>query len=192
MKRWIFLGMLLLASVSYAQNKVAIFAGGCFWCMQSDFDKLPGVLATYVGYDGGYSKNPTYKKVSAGKTRYAESIKVVYDSQKINYPALLTYFWHNIDPTVKDAQFCDKGPQYRAAIFYLNGKQKQQALASLKEVEQHIKPVYTEILPSTYFYLAEKNHQDYYKKNAVRYHYYRWNCGRDKRLKEVWGEARKK
>ncbi len=179
--------LLLLPSLVMATNQVAIFAGGCFWCMQSDFDKLPGVTKTIVGYDGGQIKNPTYDLVSSGTTQYVESIKIIYDDKKVSYPQLLTYYWHHIDPTVQNAQFCDHGTQYRSVIFYLNPKQKALAGKSKQAVEKRFKHVYTQISPSTVFYPAEAYHQDYYKKNPIRYNYYRWNCGRDQRVKQLWG-----
>lgn len=171
-----------------AASETAIFAAGCFWCAQSDFDKMPGVISTQVGYDGGTTPDPTYEQVSSGVTNYAESIKVTFDNSKISYLQVLNYFWHHIDPTVLDAQFCDHGHQYRSSIFYLNLTQKQQALASLTSIKKQLPNVYTEIVPSTHFYSAEEYHQDYYKKNPVRYHYYRFSCGRDKRVKEIWRE----
>lgn len=173
---------------AFAQNNTAIFAGGCFWCMEADFDKLPGVIQTISGYDGGQSKNPTYQQVSAGVTNYAESVKVIYNPSKLNYPDLLNYYWHHIDPTVQNAQFCDHGKQYRSAIFYLNNEQKTQALASLATIKKQLPNVYTEIVPSTEFYPAEAYHQDYYKKNPLRYKFYRTSCGRDARVKEIWQE----
>ena len=179
--------LLVFLTVSvFAANKEMIVAGGCFWCVQADFDKVPGVVKTIVGYDGGYSTNPTYEKVAMGKTHYAEAVKIIYNPDKVSYQQLLSYFWRHIDPTVKDAQFCDHGAQYRSAIFYLNASQKQQALASKESIEKLFPKVYTEVSKSTHFYPAEKYHQDYYKKNPVRYKYYRWNCGRDDRVKEVW------
>jgi len=180
--------LIFTAPLAYAQNQTAIFAGGCFWCMEADFDKVPGVIEILSGYDGGTSKNPTYQQVSSGSTRYAESVKVIFDPTKVSYPTLLDYYWHHIDPTTKDAQFCDHGKQYRTAIFYLNDAQKQQALASLQKIKQQLPVVYTEIVPSTQFYAAEDYHQNYYQKNPVRYKFYRTTCGRDARIKEVWHE----
>jgi peptide methionine sulfoxide reductase msrA/msrB len=180
--------VIMYSTLGYGSNQEAIFAGGCFWCLQADFDKLDGVVATVVGYDGGKEKDPIYQQVSAGLTGHAESVKVSYDPKKVSYQELLDYFWKNIDPTVKDEQFCDQGRQYRSAIFYLNKEQQAQAEASLKQVQQLFKPqkIYTEVVPSTHFYPAEDYHQEYYKKNPVRYKYYRWGCGRDKRLKAIW------
>lgn len=187
-KTSLFFILLFSTVTASAENKEAIFAGGCFWCLQADFDKLPGVVKTIVGYDGGQTPNPTYEQVSSGSTQYAESVKIIYDDNKINYSAILDYFWHHIDPTVKDKQFCDAGHQYRTAIFYLNNSQKQEALKSLEKIKKQFPNVYTEIISSTHFYSAETYHQDYYLKNPVRYEFYRWNCGRDARVKEVWHE----
>ncbi|MDF1655051.1 MAG: peptide-methionine (S)-S-oxide reductase MsrA [Coxiellaceae bacterium] len=177
----------LFCAFAMAKNLTAIFAGGCFWCMEADFDKVPGVVKTESGYDGGTTANPTYETVSAGATNYAEALKVIYDPSKTSYTKLLTFFWKNIDPTVKDAQFCDHGHQYRSAIFYLNPEQKKLAEQSLLPIKKKFKTVYTEVTPSTHFYPAEQYHQEYYKKNPVRYKFYRWNCGRDKRLKQLYG-----
>ncbi|PIQ43403.1 MAG: peptide-methionine (S)-S-oxide reductase [Gammaproteobacteria bacterium CG11_big_fil_rev_8_21_14_0_20_46_22] len=172
-----------------AKAATAIFAGGCFWCMQSDFDKLKGVTKTVVGYDGGTRENPNYELVSSGATRYAEAIKVTYNPRTISYAQLLTYFWRHVDPTVKNQQFCDHGSQYRTAIFYINAEQKKTAETSKQATARKLgKTVYTDITPSTHFYPAEKYHQDYYKKNPIRYKFYRWNCGRDQRLEKIWHE----
>jgi peptide-methionine (S)-S-oxide reductase len=170
----------------------ATFAGGCFWCMEPPYDSLEGVISVTVGYTGGTKKNPTYEEVSSGSTGHAESIEIVYDPSKVNYVKLLDVFWHNIDPTVKDRQFCDVGTQYRSAIFVHNDEQKRQAEESKKALAESKGlqgPVYTEIVPAGSFYPAEAYHQKYYKKNPVRYKYYRWNCGRDQRLKELWGDG---
>jgi len=167
---------------------VATFAGGCFWCVESDFDKVPGVLETISGYTGGDVANPTYEQVASGATGHAESVEVVYDPSKVSYRQLLTYFWHHVDPTVKDRQFCDYGNQYRTAIFVHGEEQRKLAEASKKEVEAELKvPIYTQIAPAGPFYRAEEYHQDFYKKNAVKYKFYRWNCGRDQRVKQIWG-----
>jgi peptide-methionine (S)-S-oxide reductase len=169
------------------KTAVATFAGGCFWCVESDFDKVKGVISTTSGYTGGHVKNPTYHQVSAGGTGHAESVEVVYDPSKVSYEELLTYFWHHIDPTVKDRQFCDVGHQYRTAIFVHNDEERKLAEASKKKVEAELKvPIYTEIDKVGPFYAAEDYHQDYYKKNPVQYHFYRWNCGRDQRIKQIW------
>jgi peptide-methionine (S)-S-oxide reductase len=167
---------------------VATFAGGCFWCVESDFDHVPGVISTTSGYTGGQVKNPTYHQVSAGGTGHAESVQVVYDPKKVSYQQLLTYFWHHIDPTVKDRQFCDVGHQYRTAIFVHDEEQRKLAEASKKKVEAELKvPIYTEVDKAGPFYPAEVYHQDYYEKNPTQYKFYRWNCGRDQRVKQIWG-----
>jgi len=174
------------------QLQKATFAGGCFWCMEHPFDELPGVVSVTSGYTGGHKKNPTYEAVSAGGTGHAEAVQVVYDPAKIGYDKLLTRFWHNIDPTVKDRQFCDTGNQYRSAIFYHNEEQRRLANQSKKALEQKKpfkEPIVTEFVAASEFYPAEEYHQHYYKKNPLRYSYYRLSCGRDKRLKELWGDA---
>jgi peptide-methionine (S)-S-oxide reductase len=177
-------------SSEQGKTATATFAGGCFWCMEPPFDKLPGVISTTSGYTGGTVKNPTYEEVSAGGTGHAESVQVVYDPSKITYAQLLDVFWHNIDPTVKDRQFCDVGNQYRTAIFYHDEEQKRLALESKQRLEKSGKlgAIYTEIVPAGPFYPAEDYHQDYYQKNPIRYKYYRWSCGRDQRLEELWGK----
>jgi peptide methionine sulfoxide reductase msrA/msrB len=175
-----------------AMPSEAIFAGGCFWCLEADFDKLPGVLSTTSGFDGGTTENPTYARVATGKTNYAEAVRVTFDSTQVHYQDLVNYFWRHVDPTVKDAQFCDKGHQYRSAIFYLNAKQKQIAEQSKHEIEKQLgRKVYTEVAPSTEFYAAEAYHQNYYVTHPIRYKYYRYRCGRDARLKSIWGEDMK-
>jgi peptide-methionine (S)-S-oxide reductase len=168
----------------------ATFAGGCFWCMEAPFDKLPGVHSVTAGYTGGTVKNPTYEQVSAGGTGHAEAVQIVYDPTKIGYDRLLEVFWHNIDPTVKDRQFCDVGHQYRSAIFTQGEEQRQLALksrAALAKSKPFAGPVLTEIAAAGPFYPAEEYHQHYYQKNPLRYKYYRTGCGRDRRLKELWG-----
>ena len=171
------------------EAKEAIFAGGCFWCVQADLAKLPGVIKTISGYDGGTSPKPTYEEVCAGKTGYAEAVKVIYDPSKLSYAVLVNYFLHHIDPTTKDAQFCDVGKQYRTAIFYLNKKQKADAETVLSYAKKQLPHMYTEVAPSTTFYPAEDYHQEYDKKNPAAYAFYRWHSGRDARVKEVWGKA---
>jgi peptide-methionine (S)-S-oxide reductase len=167
----------------------ATFAGGCFWCVESDFDKVPGVISTTSGYTGGTTVNPTYTDVGSGRTGHAESVEVVYDPAKVTYQQLLDAFWHNIDPLVKDRQFCDIGNEYRTAIFVHDEEQRRLAEESKKHVEAQLKaPVYTEIVAAGPFYPAEEYHQDYYLKNPVRYKFYRWNCGRDQRLEQIWGK----
>ncbi|WP_224958522.1 peptide-methionine (S)-S-oxide reductase MsrA [Geomonas subterranea] len=187
----ILLILALAGSSAAAQLQKATFAGGCFWCMEHPFDELPGVVSVTSGYTGGQVKNPTYEEVSAGGTGHAESVQVLYNPAKISYDKLLSRYWHNIDPTVKDRQFCDVGRQYRSAIFYHNEEQKRLALQSKQALEKSRQlkaPIQTEIVAATEFYPAEEYHQHYYKKNPLRYSYYRLSCGRDHRLKELWGD----
>ncbi len=176
---------------SNQQNQTAIFAGGCFWCMEPPFDKLDGVISTTSGYTSGDKKNPTYREVSAGNTGHTEAIQVIFDPDKISYTELLDVFWKNIDPVAIDRQFCDAGTQYRSGIYYLNESQEAAAKQSLQQLEKS-KPfegiIATEIVAASTFYPAEEYHQDYYLKNPLRYKYYRYSCGRDKRLAELWGE----
>ena len=172
-------------------HAVATVAGGCFWCMEPPYDKLPGVDATISGYIGGSKANPAYEEVSSGRTGHAEAVQVVYDPKKVTYDQLLDVFWHNVDPTVKDRQFCDSGNQYRTAIFYHDNAQRQAAEASkaaLEKSKPFAAPIVTEIVMASAFYPAEDYHQDYYKKNPVRYQIYRSGCGRDARLKQLWGD----
>ena len=191
---------LALASAAWAQvpgpsakpmTAVATFAGGCFWCMEPPFDKLPGVLGTTSGYMGGSRKNPTYEEVSSGTTGHAEVVQVLYDPSKVSYEKLLEVFWVNVDPTVKDRQFCDVGTQYRTAIFVHSPEQRKAAEASKAALEKS-KPfkeaIVTPIVDAGDFWPAEDYHQDYYLKNPVRYTYYRTGCGRDARLKQLWGD----
>ncbi len=186
---------LLPAQLVLAQTvAVATFAGGCFWCMEPPFDKLPGVLATTSGYMGGNKKNPTYEEVSAGGTGHAEVVQVRYDPAKVSYEKLLDMYWRNIDPTVKDRQFCDVGSQYRTTIFVHDDAQRRAAEASkaaLEKVRPFKDPILTPIVAAGEFWPAEDYHQDYYVKNPIRYSYYRTGCGRDRRLKDLWGEAPK-
>ena len=163
----------------------AIFAGGCFWCTQHAFSKVPGVIKTAAGYTGGEHPNPTYEEVSSGKTGHLESVEVIFDPKKLSYEELLVIFWHCIDPTKNDGQFCDIGSQYRPMIFYLNTQQKKLAEISKREMEKRIQPITVDILPAMRFYPAEEYHQEYYEKNRVRYKLYRNNSGRDQRLKEI-------
>ena len=174
-----------------SDHKTATFAGGCFWCMEPPFDKLDGVISTTSGYTGGYKKDPTYKQVSHGGTGHTEAVQIVYDPNRISYPELLDVFWHNIDPTTVDGQFCDWGNQYRSEIFYEDTEQKKLAensKAALLELKPFKEPVVTKITAAGTFYPAEDYHQDYYLKNPVRYKFYRYGCGRDKRLEELWGK----
>ena len=212
-----------------AELGTAIFAGGCFWCVEADFEKLPGVIKAESGYIGGHVANPTYQQVSSQTTGHAEAVRITYDPAKVSYAQLLDHFWHNIDPTVKDKQFCDTGSPYRTGIYYLNEAQRTAAEASKISIEKsgvlrHVQTsvrvdstsyppefqleairsaekearyeasgknpgqIFTEIVPATTFYLAEEYHQDYYKKNPIRYKFYRTQCGRDARLKQIWGK----
>ncbi|MBM3223886.1 MAG: peptide-methionine (S)-S-oxide reductase MsrA [Candidatus Tectomicrobia bacterium] len=209
MRQRAWLGILLLGTLvlgtlgghlGYAQPKdegkpvaKATFAGGCFWCMEPPFDKLDGVMSTTSGYIGGHTANPTYKEISAGHTGHTEAVEIVYDPAKVSYEKLLDVFWHNIDPTVANRQFCDHGSQYRSGIFYHDETQKRLAEASKQAIEaaKLLKaPIVTEITQASAFYPAEDYHQDYYQKNPVRYKFYRHNCGRDQRLRELWGEPK--
>ncbi|MEJ2182919.1 MAG: peptide-methionine (S)-S-oxide reductase MsrA [Nitrospirota bacterium] len=170
--------------------ETATFAGGCFWCMQPPFDKVQGVLSTTAGYTGGQKDNPTYEEVSSGTTGHAEAVEIKYDPSKVSYEKLLDIFWHNIDPVARDRQFCDEGSQYRSAIFYHDEEQKRLAEKSKEELEhsgRFDRPIATQIVPAGKFWPAEEYHQDYYKKNPIRYKFYRFSCGRDRRLKEIWG-----
>lgn len=171
---------------------VAIFAGGCFWCMEPPFDKQPGVISTTSGYTGGTLPNPSYEQVSAGGSGHAESVKVVFDPAKVSYKQLLKVYWHNVDPFAINQQFCDHGDQYRTAIFTTGEEQMRLAEESKHELEasgNFDKPIVTQIVPASTFYPAEDYHQDYYQKNPVRYKFYRYNCGRDARLEQIWGAS---
>lgn len=194
------LAALLLAMVAAASafaapmppRASAIFAGGCFWCEETAFEGVPGVISVTSGYTGGQKKDPTYEEVSSGGTGHAESVQVVYDPSKISYEKLLEIFWHNVDPFQANGQFCDHGNQYRSAIFYQGDAQRSAAEASKRKLEEDPKfrgKIVTQIVPASTFYPAEEYHQDFYKKDPVRYHSYRTGCGRDARLKAIWGEA---
>jgi len=193
---WLIVALMALlpanGTAAAIKTATATFAGGCFWCLESPFDKLDGVLSVTVGYSGGQTKNPTYEQVSAGGTGHAESVQIVFDPARISYGRLLEVFWHNIDPTVKDRQFCDVGHQYRSAIFVHNEEQRSVAMQSRDQLEKS-KPfreaIVTEIVTAGEFYPAEDYHQHYYQKNPLRYKFYRGGCGRDRRLKELWGNA---
>lgn len=180
-----------LAEAAAADGReVAILAGGCFWCVEADFDKLPGVISTTSGYTGGKTANPTYEEVSSHVTGHAEAVKIVFDPARLSYRQLVDHFWRTIDPTVRDRQFCDHGTPYRTAIFAINATQMVQALASRIAVEQSKpfkEPILTPIETAGDFYAAEAYHQDYHLKNPVRYSYYRSSCGRDARLLQLWG-----
>ena len=183
---------LIVPLAAYGQKtEKATFAGGCFWCTEEAFEKVPGVTEVVSGYIGGKVKNPSYEQVSTGRTGHTEAVQVTFDPAKVSYDQLLDTFWLNHDPTVKDRQFCDGGNQYRSAIFYQNEAERQAAEASKAELEKsgRFAHIYTEIVPASTFYLAEDYHQDYYKKNPLRYNFYRSRCGRDARVAEVWGST---
>jgi peptide-methionine (S)-S-oxide reductase len=167
----------------------ALFAGGCFWCIEADFEKLAGVVAVDSGYTAGKTLNPTYAQVSAGNTGHTEAVRVLYDNSQVSYAQLVDYFWRHIDPTVKDQQFCDVGSHYRSGIYWQNEAERTIAEASRDALisSGRFSTIHTELAPSSTFYLAEDYHQDYYKKNELRYNYYRLSCGRDARVKKLWG-----
>ena len=172
-----------------AEYKSAVFAGGCFWCLEKPFDELPGVIQTESGYTGGAVVNPTYEQVSSGTTGHVEALRVFYDPAKTSYEELLHVFWRNIDPTDGGGQFCDRGPQYRSAVFFEDDTEKDAAHRTIAELEKSMGlSVATEVLKRSEFYPAEEYHQDYYRKNPLRYHFYRQGCGRDRRLRQVWGD----
>jgi peptide-methionine (S)-S-oxide reductase len=191
------LGAIFAAAITGAalaqapERATATFAGGCFWCTESDFDKVPGVISTTSGYTGGSVANPTYSQVSSGGTGHAESVEVVYDPRKVDYRTLVEYFFHSIDPTVRNRQFCDVGEQYRTAIFVHNAEERRIAEAAKAKAQETLKqPIYTQIADAGPFYPAEDYHQDFYQKNPVKYKFYRWNCGRDQRLEQLWGKKK--
>src|SRR5262245_34588204 len=176
------------APAAAGQRAVATFAGGCFWCVEADFDKVKGVISTTSGYIGGHTPNPTYKQVSGGSTGHAEAVEIVYDPTVVSYEKLLRHFWRNIDPLAKDRQFCDAGSEYRSAIFVHDAEQRRLAETSKKEIEQSGRfksPIQTQIVQAAQFYKAEDYHQDFYLKNPTKYKFYRFNCGRDRRLEEL-------
>lgn len=190
MFRYFFLAVLLYAPISMAAEETATFAGGCFWCMEPPFDKLEGVISTTSGFMGGSLENPTYKQVSRGGTGHAEVVQVLYDPDMVGYDSLLRTYWRNVDPYDGSGQFCDRGPEYRPAIFHHTEEQRRAAENSLKHLQSDgliTDDVAVEIVAASEFYPAEDYHQDYYQKNPARYTFYRWNCGRDDRLEEVWG-----
>jgi len=198
------LGAILLAALATAAKDVnpaagdrqlgkATFAGGCFWCMEEVFEGLDGVVSATSGYTGGHKRNPTYEEVSAGETGHAESVEVIYDPAKVTYGKLLEFYWRNIDPTDPRGQFCDKGTQYRSAIFYHDETQKRLAEESKNAVEKSKPfrgPILTEIVPASQFYPAEEYHQNFSQKNPLRYKLYKYNCGRAQRLRELWGTSK--
>jgi peptide-methionine (S)-S-oxide reductase len=168
----------------------AHFAGGCFWCMEEAFEKVEGVLSATSGYMGGKVANPSYEEVSAGRTGHAESVEVIYDPSKVSYQKLLDAFWHNVDPVTPNAQFCDHGSQYRSVIFFQTDEEKRASDTSKQAIEQSkrfTEPIVTQIVPASQFYPAEEYHQDFYKKNPIRYKFYKYNCGRAQRLEALWG-----
>jgi len=170
----------------------AYFAGGCFWCMEEAFEKVDGVIAAVSGYMGGTVANPSYEDVSSGRTGHAESVEVQYDPSKVTYTQLLEAFWRNVDPITPNAQFCDHGTQYRAAIFYQTEQEKRLAEESKQAIEQakrFSQPIVTQIASAAPFYAAEDYHQDFYKKNPIRYKFYKYNCGRAQRLEDLWGKS---
>jgi len=196
--RWL-MPLAFLAGVSGAvaqtaapgKTETAIFAGGCFWCVEEAFEKVPGVTTAVSGYIGGTVANPTYQQVSGGATGHAEAVQVTYDPGKVTYKQLVDWFWRNIDPLDAAGQFCDKGSEYRSAIFYSGDAQKKIAEDSKQALQasgRFKQPIATEITAAGPFYPAEDYHQDYYKKNESRYSFYRWNCGRDQRLEQLWGK----
>jgi peptide-methionine (S)-S-oxide reductase len=184
--------LFMAVPVARAGTDTAIFAGGCFWCVESDFDTVPGVISTTSGYTGGHVPNPSYEQVSGKHTGHAESVEVVFDPEKVSYAQLVEFFWQSIDPTTRDQQFCDVGNPYRTAIFVRGAEQRavaEASLAALEKSKSFKEPVVTEITDAGAFYPAEDYHQDYYRKNPLRYNYYRYACGRDARVKELWGKS---
>lgn len=174
-----------------AGQAVAIFGGGCFWCLEPPYDKLPGVVSTISGYTGGSRANPSYELVSSGNSGHVEVLQVIYDPKQVSYQQLLDVYWRNVDPVAVNRQFCDRGPQYRSAIFAVGPEQRRLAEASKAKLAasgRFDQPIATEILNAVTFYPAEAYHQDYYVKNPVRYRFYRFNCGRDQRLEQLWGK----
>jgi peptide-methionine (S)-S-oxide reductase len=178
------------AAQTPAATATAIFAAGCFWCVEKDFEELPGVISAESGYTAGRTPNPTYQAVSAGMTEHTEAVRIVYDPARVSYAKLLDHFWRNVDPTVRNRQFCDIGSQYRSGIYWQNEAERQAAEASRDKLlaSGRVRQIHTEIIAATTFWPAEEYHQDYYKKNPLRYKIYRSGCGRDARLAELWGE----
>ncbi|MCC6599027.1 MAG: peptide-methionine (S)-S-oxide reductase MsrA [Alphaproteobacteria bacterium] len=178
----------LCAPAQAGAPETAVFAGGCFWCLESDFDKLDGVVSTTSGYTGGTVENPGYEQVSNGGTGHYEAVKVEYDPEKVSYSALVDYFWRHVDPFDDKGQFCDRGDQYRAAVFYQDKTQAKQSAESKKRAEATLgKSISTQIIPASTFYSAEDYHQNYYQTHTTKYKFYRWKCGRDQRVEDVWG-----
>ncbi|MGL5278014.1 MAG: peptide-methionine (S)-S-oxide reductase MsrA [Cetobacterium sp.] len=188
--KFLLISMMTLSTVSMAEIKVAYLAGGCFWCTEADMEKVPGVVDVISGYSGGHIKNPTYDQVSGGTTGHIESIEVKYDSDKISYSQLLHSFLKGVDPTDGNGQFVDRGYQYSPAIFYQNINEENLAKKALNQIQKegHFSEINVRLLPFDKFYVAEEYHQDYYKKNPIRYKYYRYRSGRDQFLEKVWGK----
>jgi peptide-methionine (S)-S-oxide reductase len=183
------LATIVASPVQAQQLETAIFAGGCFWCVESDFDQIPGVVSTTSGYTGGSLENPTYKQVTAGGTGHIEAVEIAFDPSRVSYEELLIAFWHSVDPTDAGGQFCDRGESYTTAIFVHDYEQRRLAEDSKRAIEAEIAhKIVTPIRGADVFYPAEEHHQDYYQKSPVRYRYYRWACGRNDRVQEVWGE----
>lgn len=190
MRRLLLVPVVLFAMNASAEEATAVFAGGCFWCMEPPYDQLPGVLDTTSGYSGGHTASPTYEQVTAGGTGHYESVRVTYDPDRISYDELLAVFWRNIDPFDDRGQFCDRGSSYRAAVFFGSEAERELAEAAKADIETRFgRTVVTGILPAAPFYAAEGYHQNYYTENPLRYRYYRYRCGRDERLRQVWGDA---
>ena len=182
--------MLWAMPAAHAETAVATFAGGCFWCVEADFDKLPGVIETVSGYTGGREANPTYEQVSAHQTGHVEAVQLRYDPARVSYEKLVDYFWRHVDPLTANGQFCDRGPQYRTVIYFSDEAQRKTILTVKDKLEKRLgKSFVTEVTPASKFYAAEDYHQDYYNKNPLRYRYYRNSCGRDQRVKDVWGKS---
>ena len=189
MRRLLLVPLILGVLQLSADEATAVFAGGCFWCMEPPYDQLPGVLDTTSGYSGGHTDNPTYEQVTAGGTGHFESVRVTYDPDRISYDELLAVFWRNIDPFDDRGQFCDRGSSYRAAVFYGNEAEQVLAEAGKSDIELRFgRKVATSVLPAAPFYPAEGYHQNYYTENPLRYRYYRYSCRRDERLREVWDD----
>jgi peptide-methionine (S)-S-oxide reductase len=195
MKKFLIAGILALwtaiatTAASAQQLATAIFAGGCFWCVESDFDHVPGVVKTISGFTGGRTKNPTYKQVTYGDTGHREAVEITYDPSKVSYETLLNVFWHSVDPTDGGGQFCDRGVSYRSAIFVRSDAERRLAEATKQQVMKDLdQKVATTVEAASDFYPAEDYHQDYYTKNPLRYKFYRWNCNRNQRVEEVWGD----
>ena len=192
--KWTLLAVVAVLShfpqaASAQELQKAVFAGGCFWCVESDFDQIPGVVATVSGFTGGTTSDPSYPQVTAGGTGHYEAVEITYDSSTVSYEELLTAFWHSVDPTDDGGQFCDRGKSYETAVFVANELERSVAEASKAAAQDMIdNPIVTPILATGPFYAAEEYHQDYYTKNPIRYKFYRWNCGRNQRVEEVWGE----